>query len=98
MPVTEVNGVYDADVAPAIDVPPLFEAEAFLYHWYPLIDPLPALAVIDKAVAAPFRQIFCTEVEGCVVNTGMAFTVSVPVAPEPPLPLNVGEVDPRAIL
>ena len=66
------------ETAPAIKEPPLFDATLLLYHWYPVIDPLPAVAAIDRVVAVAFRQSVCAAVDGWVVKDGKALTVIAP--------------------
>jgi hypothetical protein len=53
-------------------------ATVLLYHWYVLIVPLPAIAVTDKAVAAPLKHIVCAPSD-VAVNDGKSLTVNVSV-------------------
>ena len=65
-----MSGVYELDVAPEISVPPLLVLLALLYHWYPEMEPVPAVAVTDSAVGEPFKHKFCAVVPGFAVNVG----------------------------
>ena len=79
MPTVVVRGVYKSVVAEVVwvatNIPPLLLLLLLLYHSYLVIDPLPAAAVIDKAVDVPFWQILCVDVEGWLLIVGNTLTV-----------------------
>ena len=77
------------EVAPTMDVPPLFEATLLLNHWKP--NPVP-LAVTLSVVAVLFWQKDWLVVEGAVVMEVAGFTVMLPFAvmvPHPPVSVTV---------
>ena len=51
-----MGGEYVANVAPAIDKPPVVAGVVFEYHWYKTF-PAPPVSAIDKAVGVPPAQI-----------------------------------------
>ena len=55
MPTNVLEGINTAFVAPAINVPPVFVAVVFLYHWYVIPDPV---AVTEREAVTPLIQTY----------------------------------------
>jgi hypothetical protein len=76
-------------VAPGRSDAPTIVGEVFDHHWYPVMLPLPAVAVTDKSVADWFRVYDTLAAEGCTETAGAAFiatATTLEVTGEPQVP------------
>ena len=65
-----MDGINTEFVAPEINVPPVFIADVFLYHWYVIPEPVAVTAIV---AVIPLIQTFWAVVAGWAVRAVAAF-------------------------
>ena len=72
-----VGGVYDAEVAPDIAVPPVLVALVFEYHWYETVPVPPDIVTDNGFIVAPTQTVWLGV--GWVAMEGGGTTVMVAI-------------------